>query len=509
MIRLHLLTHYLMIKIEVSQKMNQPVMRPKAITMMEDHDKAYHAWQERDIRDRILVHVDAHIDFGWIPEIDLDEIGSGGLDLSKSSKENPLLNPFLKPRRKMVNIGNYICPAIREGMVKKFYWVVPDTSFRSARGLRYIIKQLKQILKIKKYAGGKLLRYADHLSCRILGRELIVCSLENLERIEEPVLLDIDVDFMLTQYIWDDLNPKRWPWIFPEELFEKLVSKINAIDVLSIAYSVEGGFTPLKFKYLGDELRLLFEDGLSVDSRQMMLYKRKALFFEKEKNREDAVAVYKQALILDNSDASVYFNLFLLYLDGVSADLEKARYFYNQAIRRDRSYSTVYNNYGIMYLRFNRLKKAETEYKKFLRVNEFDAAVLNGLGHICLAQRRYTTAQEFFGQCLAARKDYPEARLGKGIVSYKQGRLKEAEELFVDFKKDYSDEAEAYWWLGCIAQKRGQVFLAIENYKHTVLRGGEGPLVHLRLARLYLTKSFYYRALEELKRSFRVLRILS
>lgn len=483
-------------------------MRPKAIAMMEDHDKAYHAWQERDIRDRILVHVDAHIDFGWIPEIDLDEIGSDGIDLNKSPKENPLLNPFLKSRRKMVNIGNYICPAIREGMVKKFYWVVPDTSFRSAQGLRHIIKQLKQILKIKKYAGGKLSRYADHLSCRILDREVIVCSLENLERIEEPVLLDIDVDFMLTRHIWDDLNPQRWPWIFPEELFEKLVSKINAIDVLSIAYSVEGGFTPLKFKYLGDELRLFFEDGLSADRRQMMLYKRKALLFEKEKKREDAIKTYELALSIDDSDASVYFNLFLLHLDGVSRGSEKARYFYNQAIHRDRSYSTVYNNCGIIYLRYNRLKKAETEYKKFLRVNEFDANVLNGLGHICLAQRRYIKAQEFFDQCLSACKNYPEARLGKGIVIYKQGRLEEAEELFVDLKKDYLDETEVYWWLGCIAQKRGQVSSAIDNYKDAVLRGGEGPLVHLRLARLYLTKSFYYRALEELKRSFQVLRTL-
>ena len=476
---------------------------------MEDHDKAYFAWKERGVCDKILVHVDAHIDFGWIPEMDLEEIGARGIDLSKPAKDRPLLNPFLKSRRKMVNIGNYICPAIREGMVKKFYWVVPQQSWQSAQGQRHIIKQLQQILKIKRYAGGKLSRYADHLSCRILGREVIVCSLGNLQRIEEPVLLDIDVDFMLTQHIWDDLNPERRPWIFPEELFEKLVSKINDIDVLTIAYSVEGGFTPLRFKYLGDELRLFFAGGLSADRRKMMDCKRKALRFEIEKKRQDTIAAYEEAVSCDESDASLYFNLSLLYLDGTSAGAEKAGHFYHQAIRRDKSYATVYNNYGILYLRYNRLRKAEAEYKKFLDLDKDNSAVLNGLGYISLAKRRYAKAEKFFDQCLAVNKNYLEARLGKGIVSFRQGRFKEAEALFVDLKKDHSDEVEVYWWLGCIAQKRGEASSAIENYKHAVMRGGEGPLVHLRLARLYLAKGFYFRALEELKRLFKVLRIFS
>lgn len=473
---------------------------------MEDHDKAYHGWKERGVSERVLVHVDAHIDFGWIPEMDLDEINFDANDMKGSLKESLLLNPFLKSRKKMLHIGNYICPAIREGMVKKFYWVVPDESLRSAQGLRHIIKQLKQILKIKRYAGGKLFRYADHLNCRILDREVIVCGLENLERIEEPVLLDVDVDFMLTRHIWDDLNPQRIPWIFPEELFEKLISKINSIEVLTIAYSVEGGFTPLRFKYLGDELRLLFEGGVSSEKLKVMQYKKKALFFEKEKKREEAAAAYEQALSINDSDASVYFNLSLLYLDRAP---DKAGDFYNQALARDSSYATVYNNYGILYLLYNELKKARVEYEKFLCLNENNAAVLNGLGHISLAQRRYAAAQEFFDRCLSVDKYYPAARLGKGIASFKQGRLKEAEESFAGLRKDNTDESEAYWWLGCIAQKRGEGLLAIENYKHAVMRGGEGPLVHLRLARLYLSRSFYFRAFEELKRAFQALRIVS
>ncbi len=40
------------------------------IVMMENHDDAYHAWKKAGFRDRIVIHVDAHIDFGWIAERD-------------------------------------------------------------------------------------------------------------------------------------------------------------------------------------------------------------------------------------------------------------------------------------------------------------------------------------------------------------------------------------------------------------------------------------------------------
>src|SRR5437879_11727805 len=40
------------------------------VVMMEDHDGAYYAWKQAELKDRIAVHIDAHIDFGWIPERD-------------------------------------------------------------------------------------------------------------------------------------------------------------------------------------------------------------------------------------------------------------------------------------------------------------------------------------------------------------------------------------------------------------------------------------------------------
>ncbi|MFA5100669.1 MAG: tetratricopeptide repeat protein, partial [Candidatus Omnitrophota bacterium] len=117
-------------------------------------------------------------------------------------------------------------------------------------------------------------------------------------------------------------------------------------------------------------------------------------------------------------------------------------------------------------------------------------------------------ASAFFDQCLAVDTDHPEARLGKAIVSFKKGRLEAAHAIFFGLTEDRPDDGHAYWWLGRIAQKRGDTGLAIRCYKDAVMRGGEGPLVHLILAHLYARRLLFFRAFEELKRSFHVWRAL-
>ena len=470
-------------------------MPPEKLVMMEDHDKAYHAWKERGIRDMTLVHVDAHIDFGWVPELDLNEIGA-------DAREGALLNPFLLSRTKMVTIGNYICPAMREGMVKKFYWVVPDKSLSDPRGTKHILAQLGQLLRIKRFSGGKPRLRDGRIHCSVFGKELVVCTLESLERLQGPVLLDIDVDFMLTPAVWDDLDPRRFPWIFPEELLEKLGRKIDGVELMTIAYSVEGGYTPLRFKYLGDELRSLAAGIVP----KTMSHKRSALAHEKGNRPEQARQKYEEALGLDDRDASSYYNLFLLHM-GARPDVQSAARYYNGAVARDRSYSTSYNNYGMLYLRHNQPRKAEVEYRKFLEVDANNAAALNGLGYIFLGAGRYRKASEFFGRCLAQEKGHAGARAGRAIAAFKQGALVEAHELFSRLTEDRPDDAEAYWWRGRIAQRKGELSGAIDNYKSSVMRGGEGPLVHFLLAGLYLRKGFYYRAREEFQRFFQAWRM--
>ena len=38
------------------------------VFVMENHDEAYHIWRRANVKDRILVHIDAHHDMWWIPD---------------------------------------------------------------------------------------------------------------------------------------------------------------------------------------------------------------------------------------------------------------------------------------------------------------------------------------------------------------------------------------------------------------------------------------------------------
>jgi tetratricopeptide (TPR) repeat protein len=421
----------------------------KDVVMMEDHDGAYHAWKARGIKDRTLVHIDAHMDFGRLPDMDPEEIldVGGKEEIERILSRQPVWNPLSKRKEKLVHIGNYIYPAIKDGIVNKFYWVVPDPSWRTWRGRN----------RIKRNTNWH--------------KDTIVSSLESLKTIEEPVLLDIDVDFMLTPFIWKDQSPGRNPWIFPQELVKQLNDKKIVFDVATISYSVNGGYTPLRFKYLGDELKSLLE------------------------GRRD----YRQ------SEASVCFNSCLSHLNSRPPDRSRAKYFYQKAIDADKSYGCEFNNYGIIYQQNGRLKKAEQEYRNFLALDEDNPSVLTGLGYLSLLRRKQEKALDLFEKVLRCAPTDAAALFGKaaGFLSLK--KHDEAEALFLKVSQASQDYPESYWWLARIAEKKHQIGSAIQFYKKAVLAGEEGPLVHLLLCRLYLINKNYLRAGEELRRFLHLL----
>lgn len=440
------------------------------IVMMENHDEAYRVWKERGVRGRTLVHVDAHIDFGWVPDTDLGEIGS--IDAAQGGA---LLNPYLTPREKLVSIGNYICPAMRDGIVDTFYWIVPDASWRSGRGRRRAIRFLRQACAVRQLAGAPVEVGRQYARCRVFGKEIIVTSLERLGRIEGPVLLDIDVDYLVTPRIEDDLNPARSPWITPDELHSRLVSRLGAIDLVTVAYSVEGGFTPLRYKHLGDDLRSLFAGETPAG--------------------DGAAAAREYRLSVDR-------------LRTRGGDVEEAVRHYREALRHDTTYGTAYNNYGILYARYGKPARAEAEYRRFLQIDPENVEALNGLGHVVLGRGRRDEAERIFDRCIELDGKHFGARAGKAIALFRKGRIAEAAPVFEGLNRDAPESGAISWWLGRAAERRGVAEEAIRWYKDAAMRGSDGPVVHLRLARLYLARGNRFRAREELARFAHSLRHL-
>src|SRR5437899_10450987 len=73
----------------------------------------------------------------------------------------------------------------------------------------------------------------------ISGRTLMACSLSDLPAIPEPVLLDIDTDFLMSEsheVARSGMDPRRQlPWLWPEELIRRLREKRVRTDFVTIA----------------------------------------------------------------------------------------------------------------------------------------------------------------------------------------------------------------------------------------------------------------------------------
>src|SRR5207245_6097084 len=102
---------------------------------------------------------------------------------------------------------------------------------------------------------------AGYFEGRIYGRRLLAmpCSAYHAYVPQEEVLLDIDLDFFIIQSLFSRHYPYadvRTPsfWLSPAEFVANLHASGLRYEFVTLAYSVEEGYTPLRLKFLGIEL---------------------------------------------------------------------------------------------------------------------------------------------------------------------------------------------------------------------------------------------------------------
>lgn len=195
------------------------------VFLMEDHRDAYFTWKKLGLSGGCCVHVDAHLDL-----CDFKVPGYTGL---------------AQPE---VNCGNYLLPAFEEELVKELVWVVPPHLKKSQNLLTWTREELQRWVKLRVDDYMSLTLLEGRVEGTLLGRRLVVCESHNLPTIELPVFLDIDVDYYL--------GPDDEIWQQPAQLLEHL-SELDPL-VVTIAYSVAGGYTPLPARHLGPLTELFF-----------------------------------------------------------------------------------------------------------------------------------------------------------------------------------------------------------------------------------------------------------
>ena len=356
---------------------------------MEQHDAAWLAWRRAGFTRRTLVHLDAHHDAWWVDDL---------ADIS---------------------IANFISPAIAQGVVHEVFWVVPDPAWQARGGRRALARILARVAR--GYPTASRVRVgSDVVSVDLMGRRLIAGPLAHLPRLDDPVLLDIDVDYLLIPRFSTARRDRHAPvpWCWPDQLVVRLAAAGLRTDCVTIAYSVDGGYTPLRWKYLGDELRArLATPAGSTAGWDLM--KRAALA---EDDRAADATLEEAGAKLPGSAAPHFARASLAALHHP----ERAPKHYATAVALDAAYRTPYVDQGFPALWDGDLPDAERAFRKVLLLDHHDPFASLGMGLVALARSDWAEATRWLAAAAADPGCEVDARRGLARAHRAAGRLREA-----------------------------------------------------------------------------------
>jgi tetratricopeptide (TPR) repeat protein len=294
---------------------------------------------------------------------------------------------------------------MRDGIIDEFLWVIPGHISEFKKNLPLIRKMLKNFRRQDPFPYDKALFKLGLVKTRLYNRPFYICVLETLPKIKKGILLDIDTDFLIVDSLKNTNATisigKRNPWIAPQELVRILKKKITLPRFITIAYSVNGGFTPMVYKTIGDKVAKYF--GYSDHNLGKRLL------------------------------AGEYFKRFRESLD--KNDFKTAKDYYSQALKLNPKYKVVDNNYGPLYLQLEKYKQAEKEFRKILKIDVKNGFSLSGLGSIYLAKEKIKKAGDYFDKALDLNLKNKTALIGLAETYFKIKKYLKAKKLISRYEK--------------------------------------------------------------------------
>ncbi|MCX6795898.1 MAG: hypothetical protein NTW06_00160, partial [Candidatus Falkowbacteria bacterium] len=225
---------------------------------------------------------------------------------------------------------------------------------------------------------------------------------------------------------------KRAPWIYPDRLAEVLKERVRNAKIITIAYSVNDGFTPILYKVLADELA----------------YRLSPRYFKQH---------YRQKFI-----TSVLFECF---------ELTGKKEYYLKAIKADPSYRVADNNYGPLYLKIRKFSQAKKEFLKIANVDSGNPYPYIGLGNVALERRNYFKAKSYFSRALKIKNNLSQALSGLAQIEFKLKNFKKLKRSLNKYQKIYPLGVESYYFLGRIYEKEKKYHKAISFYQDSLRLG--------------------------------------
>lgn len=375
------------------------------IALFDNHDEAYYLWKKLGLSDIAVVHIDAHHDL-----------------FTKTGLRVPAISDFLRW-------------ALREGMVREAFWVIPTPAFETPEALENVRAHLKILTEVEngpQYSFDPEKRIG---SLTVEGRKLTVCSTESMPEISAPFVLDFDTDYMLLSEppfsTWHPVPEK--PWIWPDEVAVQLADLARRAEVVDICYSIAGGYTPPRWKHLGDDLAAIFADDFSEASLLKARAKRQMTEAFLDGNTE-LYASIREALEKDNpDDASLHYWHSLALLG--KKDTAAAAKAHARAVELDSYYNCSSGYCGLIAEVNADLDGAEKLFREASQLNEKDPLGWYGLGRIALHRGKLAVAREFLTKAASLHNTPAEVYRELGALAESEKMLDEALSSYNSYMK--------------------------------------------------------------------------
>jgi tetratricopeptide (TPR) repeat protein len=339
------------------------------------------------------------------------------------------------------------------------------------------------------------------------GTRLTACVLGALPAIDEPVLLDIDVDYFVIPTVAHNRADTHAPvpWCWPPDLLAGLSARGVRSDFATIAYSVDGCYTTLPWKYLGDELvrRLTRPDDRDGVAGFDLL--RLGAEHECRGQFEDARRCYERASAL--LPASAAPNLHLALLCARQSHVDQARSLHAAALRIDPAYDTGFSNLGPQYFWQKRYDEAQSEFERALMLNPADAHACVGMARVAARRKRaseavgwYRKALDTCDELVDAHRELADLQLRAGELDAAAAHYERSLQLALHGRKPLSwhiltmrtptelvdeDHCAVYADLAGVYARQGDLTRAIACYQIAFATSTVGVRLRLQLARTF------------------------
>ncbi len=433
------------------------------VVLVENHNSALSVWHARGVRGATVVHLDTHDDCRYVAPDRLEELrrlldGGDYAAVHRRSDQEAVNAYRVSEAEQLFDLGNFLYPALAEGILAQVIWVVPDPVLVPAQRDRLIL-HLRAALGLPgaepEMAGGGAFSFA------VAGGRFTVTTLEALEPQAPGTLLDLDTDFFTFPYALTDRHVQGPLPRDPAAVCARLRQRVPAPAVVTVSGSTWGGYVPVLLRFLADACFEAFADGRYPPDAAGLLAAVTAMRTSGAPAPVPAVAPGSPFVA-----GTVYAQAMARLLAG---ETEEALALAETAAGLSPVYAKGLLDFSEALLRLERPGEAARAVDVFERLAGHpttDADVARA--HVCRATGRYDEAARLAAR-VAEWNPTPFHLVLRGGVLTEMGRLDEAAAVFARVRAAYPADPVAAYNLGLVEERRGRVDAAVDAYAAAVM----------------------------------------